>query len=416
MCEPSKRLGCWSRGLVLAAGWLVGDWRANAGELSVTLLGPAAAVSSGTEIPITLNVLNPSTLALNWTFPDPLNARLRWAGKETPVRLNLANTTAPAAIAPGSFTRAEYKLRLPSGVEGDAVLEAEEFPGSAAVLRIQPPRAAAGETQAAKPAPTSESSKAAEPPPAGTFEFDPIDYFKRHLFPHEPFYFVAGPDSPNAKFQFSFKYQLIDGRSGLAKQVGFATNFFFGFTQTSLWDWNQPSAPFEDSSYKPELMFQFSRLARAGQDDWFRLDLQTGAMHESNGRDGENSRSLNIAYVRPKLILGRTDDWQFTLAPRAWVYVGDLSDNEDLADYRGHADFRATVGVPGGLELAALVRAGDDFSRGSLQLDLTFPLRHLRWTGFTWYLQAQYFTGYGESLLHYDERSTAYRFGFSIYR
>ncbi len=246
---------------------------------------------------------------------------------------------------------------------------------------------------------------------------DPVEYFRNHFYPHEPFYFVAGPDSPNAKFQYSFKYQLVDESSGLATNLPPVTNLFAAFTQTSLWDWNKASAPFEDSSYKPELLYSHSRIAHAGEPEWLRLDLQTGVMHESNGRDGEASRSLNIAYLRPRLLLGRADDWQVSLSPRGWFYVGDLDDNRDLPRYRGYADLRLVVGKADGIQLAALGRMGNRADRGSVQLDLTFPLRRFsKWAGLTWYLHAQYFEGYGESLLHYNERSTAYRFGFSIFR
>lgn len=386
---------------------------ARSSGLATTLLGPTVPVANNAEVRIWLNVLNASTAASTWTFPGELNGRLRVNGRETSVRLRLIGSARTETVAAQGFARAEYALQLAADMEGDALLEVDEIRGSAVTLKIQ----AALPVKAKSPEVTTIGPPDTKPTPEWKkHEFDPIEYFKRHLFPHEPFYFVAGPDSPNAKFQFSFKYQLVDDRSGLAQHVGFFTNMYFGFTQTSLWDWEQESAPFEDSSYKPEMMFQFSRLARAGESDWFRLDLQTGVMHESNGRDGVNSRSLNIAYLRPKVIFGHEDDWQFTLAPRAWFYVGGLADNPDLARYRGYADLRATIGTPGGIELAALARVGNEFDRGSIQLDLTFPLRQIRWVGFTWYLQAQYFIGYGESLLHYDERSEAFRIGFSLYR
>ena len=403
--------------LIVLASALLGGWLpAEAGEVSATLLGPTAPVVSGTEIRTTLNILNPSAASVDWKFPTEINARLHFGARTTAVQLRLASTATSIAIAPQSFARADYKFTPPADCEGDTLLETEECPGSAAILKIQPAQISATQPSATKPTAPFVSSVPEDLPRSKTADFDPIDYFKRHLFPHEPFYFVAGPESPNAKFQLSFKYQLVDDRSGLANHVGCATNLFFAFTQTSLWDWNKESAPFEDSSYKPELMFQFNRLAHAGDDDWFHLDLQTGVMHESNGRDGANSRSLNLAFLRPKLVLGRDDDWQFTLASRLWFYVGDLVDNPDLARYRGHADLRATFGTPWGVELAAFGRMGDDFDRGSLQLDLTVPLRRFKWAGFTWYLQAQYFTGYGESLLHYNERSEAWRIGFALYR
>lgn len=394
-----------------------GGWeRVEAGELTATLLGPTAPVASGMEVRVTLNVLNPSTVVADWKFPGELHAQLRCGGGTTAVQLRSDAPVTTVTIGAQGFARADYKFVLPASFEGSAVLEVDEFPGSAAILKIQPPQIPARATTTSKPTTPIANTEPNDQPRWKTADFDPIDYFQRHLFPHEPFYFVAGTESPNAKFQFSFKYQLVDDRSGLAEHVGFVTNFFFGFTQTSLWDWNKESAPFEDSSYKPELMFQFKRLAHAGTNDWFRLDLQAGAMHESNGRDGANSRSLNLAFLRPKLIFGHDDDWQFTLASRVSFYVGDLSDNPDIARYRGHADLRATIGTPWGVELAAFSRFGDDFDRANLQLDLTIPLRRIRWTGFTWYLQAQYFTGYGESLLHYNERSDAWRIGFALYR
>ncbi len=228
-------------------------------------------------------------------------------------------------------------------------------------------------------------------------------------------YFVAGPDSPNAKFQFSLKYQLLNSEGPLAQKVPFLKGLHVAYTQTSLWDWNKASAPFLDSSYKPEVLYTWDRVAGGGPTNWIRLDIQPGLQHESNGKDGADSRSLNIAYIRPTLTLGRDDRFQVILQPRAWVYVGDLSDNPDIAHYRGYADLRAIIGWRDNVQLSAIGRLGNAGDKGSLQLDLTFPLMKL-WRNFNAYLQAQYFVGYGESLLLYNERSWAYRFGFAIYR
>ena len=386
--------------------------RAQAGELATTLLGPSQPVEGGANVVVWLNVLNTSLAEARWPFTKELPGRLRTGEREIGVVLNLAHPSeaGDALIGPQGFVRREYSLRLPSEVEGRALLEVEGFPGSAVPLEIR---------HAVETAPITETSQALGPSrvsaDATSDTSDPESYFKRHFFPYEPFYFIAGPDSPNAKFQISFKYQLVDDRSQMAQKAGFVTNLFIGFTQTSLWDLNTPSAPFEDSSYKPDLMFSRVGLFR-NRAEWFRLDLQTGGQHESNGRDGADSRSLNIAYVRPTLIFGHDDGWQFTFAPRAWVYLPDLTDNPDLPRYRGHFDVRAVIGKSDSVQLAAYARAGDDFDRESLQLDLTYPLKRFGWAGLTWCLQAQYFTGYGESLLHYNERSTAYRFGFSIFR
>jgi outer membrane phospholipase A len=69
-----------------------------------------------------------------------------------------------------------------------------------------------------------------------------------------------------------------------------------------------------------------------------------------------------------------------------------------------------------GLLLSATGRLGDDANRGALQLDLSYPLMRFLYGNVGLYLYAQYFLGYGESLLRYNERSSALRFGFALFR
>ena len=99
-----------------------------------------------------------------------------------------------------------------------------------------------------------------------------------------------------------------------------------------------------------------------------------------------------------------------------WAYVGSLSDNPDIARYYGYVGLRAVVGWVDSVQLSALGRIGDAWNRGSIQLDLTYPLARLFAGNLAIFLHAQYFLGYGESLLLYNERTSSLRFGFSIYR
>ncbi len=80
---------------------------------------------------------------------------------------------------------------------------------------------------------------------------------------------------------------------------------------------------------------------------------------------------MNFLYVRPTLVFGRDDSLQLKLLPRIGAYVGDLSDNPDLAAYRGYGDLRAVLGWQRGLQVSALGRVGDRGEHGSLQLDAT---------------------------------------------
>ena len=244
---------------------------------------------------------------------------------------------------------------------------------------------------------------------------DPLDYFKRHLFPLEPMYFVAGPKAPNARFQISFKYQLVDAASSLSGWSGQTTNFYVGYTQTSFWHWNRASAPFEDNNYKPEALYLWPGLTNLGGRA-MSLSLQAGVQHESNGRDGPSSRSLNLAYIRPRLLLGKPGGWQAAFSLNPVVYLGDLSDNPDLPRYRGYGDLRLVLGKTDSVQLATIARIGSRADRGSAQFDLSYPMNKLIGGGLTWYLHGQFFSGYGESFLRYRQRDTVYRFGFSLYR
>ncbi|HEX9785139.1 MAG TPA: phospholipase A [Opitutaceae bacterium] len=58
---------------------------------------------------------------------------------------------------------------------------------------------------------------------------------------------------------------------------------------------------------------------------------------------------------------------------------------------------------------------GDDWEKGSIQMDLTQPV-HIGSGDFETYRQLQYFSGYGESLRSYNRKSTAWRAGIAFVR
>jgi outer membrane phospholipase A len=305
----------------------------------------------------------------------------------------------------------EYQLELPAGVVGECWLELSEAGGQRVKLLVQP--AGVGEVVGKPGLPSPEAPRAKRFDPGTNFNAD--HFLKRHIFGHEPMYFIAGPDSPNAKFQISFKYRLLMTNGYLASKWAGIDDLYMAYTQVSLWELSQPSAPFFDSSYKPEFLYWKPSFWTSGARDWLRLDLQSGFQHESNGKSGASSRSMNMGYLQPTLVLGRDDQWQFKFGPRAWFYLGDVIDNPDIAAYRGYVDLRASVGKYDNLVISAYGRMGDAARHGSLQLDATFPLWRLP-GGLSWYLHAQYFTGYGESFLLYRERSDTVRAGFSLSR
>ena len=385
-------------------------------DLTVTFTGPSEPVPSGSRTNLWLNVLNPSDREVSWTFPQKIEDRIisPQGASENWLELRDAAEAGEVKIAPGAFVRREYLLPVPATVTGQVVVVFPQLNANRVVLDIVASPPAASKTEVKGESAFARLVKHVEPTEPGK-PFDAGRFFKEHISGYEPFYFIAGTKSPNAKFQISFMYQLLNEEGPLAAMVPALKGFNVAYTQTSLWDWNAPSAPFFDTSYKPEILYAWERVAGGQPPDWYQLDLQGGLKHESNGKDGADSRSMNIAYLRPTLTLGRDDGLQLTLQPRTWLYLGSLSDNPNLADYRGYADLRAIVGWKRGLQLSALGRMGKDANHGSLQLDLTYPMMKI-FGSFSLYLQAQYFTGYGESLLDYNQRSEAFRVGFALYR
>ena len=258
-------------------------------------------------------------------------------------------------------------------------------------------------------------------PDRATVEAGLAEFFATRFSAHEPIYFLAGPSEPEAKFQISLKYQVFNPEGTLVRQQPWLSDLYLAYSQTSFWDLGQNnSSPFFDSSYRPEALYQVEAPAVTwlGQS---RFDFQAGVQHESNGRSGLESRSLNIAYLRPIFTWGDdgtrgSRDVFIAVAPRLWAYIGDPDDNSDIYQYRGYGDLKVIVGWRGGLQLSAMARVGNDFDRGAVQLDLTYPLRALSSKNVDLYLDAQLFTGYGESLLEYDQNETNFRIGVALVR
>ena len=244
---------------------------------------------------------------------------------------------------------------------------------------------------------------AAASPPSET-QSRPFNRFVANLSPDEPLYAVFGwRNGTNAKFQLSFKYRFLNPEGRLIEGVPFFSRVYFGYTQTSLWDLGEPSAPFFDTSYRPSLFYRHDRLTVWGNGRG-RLWGQIGIEHESNGKAGDDSRSYNTIYVQPVLEIDRAiGSAHLTVEPRLWAYVGDLSENPDIAEYRGYGHLRLAVTGRAEWQIAATGRVGTS-GKGSLQVDLTYPMDRIFLRTFDAFLYAQYFNGWSESLLGYDER------------
>ncbi len=242
-----------------------------------------------------------------------------------------------------------------------------------------------------------------------------IAEFIGHFSAYEPIYFIAGPYNPVAKFEFSFKYRLFNERAPLATAVPILYGLHFSYSQISLWQLDVYSAPFYDTSYKPEFFWSNEDIKLFKIPLVSEFGLQTGYGHESNGQAGAASRGINILFFRPIFNFGDPERFHFYIAPKLFVYLTE-DGNPDISKFRGYCDLRAVVGWRQGLELSVLGRLGSDYNRGSITLDLTYPIRDLLDNNLDVYIDAQYFNGYGETLRGYNVRSQAFRMGLALAR
>ena len=232
---------------------------------------------------------------------------------------------------------------------------------------------------------------------------------------YEPMYFLVGADPGQSKFQISLKYRPFGEKNALTLKHSWVGGIHFGYTQTSFWDLASDSAPFEDTSYKPELFYltQNIRLRPPWMKGFF---IQSGARHESNGRAGEESRSTNTLYLQPIFIFyNPATRLGLGIGPRAWFYAdNDHKTNPDLDDYRGYFALNLKLGKADGFVLGSTLGwAREGFS---LSADFTYPLNRLVSNGAGIYLQVQYVDALAESMLDYRERTRALRFGVAIVR
>ena len=344
------------------------------------------------------------------------------------------------SVQPGGFTRAHYSFVLPPGYLGPVVLDVPDHSSEPAMISVQTgvpshmPAVASQKIEASKaepqgvsaglpPTTQSSSPQAQEGVEAAAEEGAREAVLRRasQVLPgvsaNEPVYFGLGASGGlNAKFQISLKYNPIG-----------VIPAYMGFTQTSIWDLHGESKPFKDSSYRPSLFLLKDRFWTLG-DKVLVLGLQTGFEHESNGKGGLDSRSINILFFRPRMtwilhkdLKGNTNKvLRLVVSPKAYTYI-EKSENPDIADYRGYVDLYMALHY-NDWKLSTILRKGTRAHYGSIQVDAVFPMRETERFfsrfgvhGVNGYWFAQYFNGWGESIIDYRNKQQAqFRTGIMV--
>jgi phospholipase A1 len=200
------------------------------------------------------------------------------------------------------------------------------------------------------------------------------------------------------------KYQ-VSTKAIISRNL-FGSNFslFTAYTQTAWWqlfsDEGITSAPFREINHEPELFLRYY----GGPDLPFGgrvVNWDLSLVHESNGRSEFLSRSWNR-------VMGRftADYGDLALFGRLWYRLPEDRDKDgNPYEYRylGYGDLRA-VWAPNRNTFSLLVRPGTE--KIGTELTWSYPIsKNLR-------VYAQWWQGYGESLIAYDQRVN--RFGIGV--
>lgn len=234
--------------------------------------------------------------------------------------------------------------------------------------------------------------------------FDVYPYQENYLLP-----FSYDSKKRDGRKQVEAKFQLSIKKPISHNFFGFNETINFGYTHTSWWQLYEDSSPFRETNYKPEI---FVTVPYGKSNKTSLKGLKFGFLHESNGQQVPQSRSWNRLYLESYFQVGN-----LFAVPRVWYRIPENEeddDNPDIEDYMGYGDL--TLIYPYKTHTFKLLLRNNlkfnDNNKGFAELDWTFPLFNSKNTfGFI-----QFSSGYGDSLIDYDEKINRVSFGISLSR
>lgn len=244
------------------------------------------------------------------------------------------------------------------------------------------------------------------------------------LMSHKPNYFLLGAynsDGYNSSY-FEEQYdepsiQLDDTEAQfqISLKVPLGINIFNTFdvyaayTNRSFWQLynSEISSPFRETNHEPEAWVQFTP---AWEIFGFKNSANAiGFVHQSNGQGGVLSRSWNRIFANFVFQRGN-----FAIGFKPWIRISESAeddDNPDITDYMGHYELRA--GYKWNEHVFSVMSRNNlesGFDRGAFELGWSFPL----WTYPYVKGYIQYFRGYGESLIDYNQHVNRIGIGISL--
>ena len=218
-------------------------------------------------------------------------------------------------------------------------------------------------------------------------------------------YFITGvpidkevnKSTADVKFQISIRQLLL--KNLLPRNTVLALTY----TQKSFWNIYEQSSPFADNNYNPGLS-----LAKPVTHNGALIGFSSIAFeHESNGKDSLDNRSCNF------FVLTGVYFFNDLFSTQVKIWGGLLADeNKDLySKYRGYGlmamNYRSRNDK---IWCSAVINPRDRFKSFNTQMEINYKPNNKS----NQYIFLQWYNGYGESLLNYNQYTSMIRVGICM--
>lgn len=218
-------------------------------------------------------------------------------------------------------------------------------------------------------------------------------------------YFISGiplnkqinRNTADAIFQISIRQRLTKS------VLPFNSFLYLIYTQKSFWDIYSESSPFRDNNYNPGIGIGKYII----ENNYLRGGILIAMEHESNGRDGEDSRSWNYISINGKYFINML----LSVGVKVWIPYVDGGENKDLLEYRGLGTISFNA-ITGNRKWWVTTELTPRKGWGNINTVVSVGYKPSKKMNQSFFLR--FSDGRGESLLHYNKYNMNLRLGICI--
>lgn len=234
-------------------------------------------------------------------------------------------------------------------------------------------------------------------------EFDKAPYFGLYKDNYFIFGIPVGNECPS-KHNSNVKFQISIAQRLTKSTLPWHTYLYLFYTQKCFWNVLENSLPMTDLNFNPGIGLAKPLFVK----DRFIGKLMMVLEHESNGKDGDASRSWNRVTFGANIIVDPT----LMVHGKVWIPIIDGQNNKDILKYYGIYQIGVsftTLNKRFGASVVLMKRAGWNFNYNTI-VELNYRI----FKRDNQFLFLQYYNGYGEGLLAYKQFHSMLRAGIVI--